>query len=411
MATNAGTQSPEEMVNQALAGSGDYLTTGSTKSGKAPAVSAKAQEAAASSPGKTGLTTKSKALIQPPVIGVDEQGKSLTATDLTSRFNNTYSQKYISNKTPAQRKKLQEDMYALGLYPKGYTPTYGYVNPDGQDIKALNGLLIVGINTGKGDVDSIIKDVKKNPQLLQLARQSAGVITGKATKTLTTFDASATELTNSFLDYFNDKPTKEETKAYAAAVNAAEKKSSRALTTDQRKEILLNIVEQRAKKEYDLALTGDQAAAGKVTDGIIGKYARSIKSAYADNGIMIDDNTIYKQAVKSLRSQQAYENVLDTINVQAKLQFPALANYIDQGKTVKEILNPYIQLKSQILEKPVEQISVSEFSNVASDPNKLMSISDYKASLYQDPAWKKTKNYMDTSMGDARALLSMMGLG
>lgn len=406
MATKSGTKTPEQLAAEAAGTNPDTLTTGVQQ----PGVSAKAAAAGASSPTGKSTTTKSKPLIVAPVVGFDENNQPVRTTALANTFNDTYSISYLSSLGPAKLKKLQQDLSSLSLYPKNYAPTYGYINPDGRDAQALNGLLIVGINKNIGDVDKIITEVKKDPKLLQLARQSAGVVSGTGTKVPTTFDAAQAELTSSYLDYFNDKPTKEETKAYAAALNAAEKKSPKALTADQRKEILFNSVSQRAAKEFNLALTGDEAAANKISDGIVGKYARSIKSAYANNGITIDDNTVYKQAVQGLRSQQAYENVLDTINVQAKLQFPALATYIDQGKTVKDILNPYIQLKSQILEIPVDQIKVSDLSNVASDPNKLMSISDYKSSLYSDPAWKKTQNYMNTSMGDARALLSMMGL-
>jgi hypothetical protein len=420
MATKTGTKTPEQAVQDALSGIGAPQIPGSTSDkpsitgnpkGSTPSgVSPQALAAGGSSPGSSGLTNKSKPLINAPVIGVDAQGNPIRSTKLAEVLNDTYAGQYLASKTPEQRSALQKKMVALGLYPANYTPTYGYVSSGGQDEAALNGLLIVGINKGIGDVDKMAEAAAKDATLLQLAKQGAGISTSAGTKSITSLDAAAVDLNNSFMDFFNVKANKAEIQAYAGALNAAEKKSKTALTTEQRKEILLNAVGQKATSEYNLAVGGDAKSQAALTDGIIGKNYRTLKSVYADNGVPIDDKTLYKQAVQSLRGQNTYDNIVGTINIQAKTQFPALAQYIDQGKTVKDILNPYMQLKSQILEVPIEQIKVSDLTNVASDPTKLMSIADYKSTLYSDPAWKKTKNYMDTTMSDAHSLLSMMGL-
>ena len=52
-------------------------------------------------------------------------------------------------------------------------------------------------------------------------------------------------------------------------------------------------------------------APGATDKGALGRVVRSIRSAYDDNGIPINEKDIYNKAIASLRSPDAYKNIID----------------------------------------------------------------------------------------------------
>lgn len=350
---------------------------------------------------KAGGTNPDKTLLPGGLTPKMESGAQASAPLYTSES----AANYWAKLTPKEREKTQRLLMSVGAYGQNYTPTYGYYGA--EDINAFNKLAIIGEQIGKADIRDVVTEVKKDPKLINLVT-TGGTTTGQ--KTVTSASEAAATLNDQFLNVFNSKPTKAEVTAYTNALNAKERSSKTGLSNQERQDILLGVMNQRATSLANAAQAGNKTAQTQLSDGILGRYVRDIRGAYADNGVPIDDNTVLKQATAALRSQDAYNNVMSTIQVNAKAMFPALSQYIDQGKTVKDILNPYIQLRSQILEQPVSQIKVSDLQDVASGQS-LMTTNDYKKTLYSDPAWKKTNNYMQTTLGDARALLQQFGLG
>jgi hypothetical protein len=95
----------------------------------------------------------------------------------------------------------------------------------------------------------------------------------------------------------------------------------------------------------------------------------------------------------------------------AVCNFPALADKIDKGYTVKQLLSPYLQTRANILEEDADTIDLKQLQSVAKDPKGLMGLYDYEVSLRKDPKWKTTKNALDTMSGLARDMTKMFGLG
>jgi hypothetical protein len=102
---------------------------------------------------------------------------------------------------------------------------------------------------------------------------------------------------------------------------------------------------------------------------------------------------------------------LNLINLQAKTYFPALADKIDSGYTVKQLLTPYLNTRANILEEDADTIDLKQLQSVAKDPKGLMGLYDYEVSLRKDPKWKTTKNALDTMSSLARDMTKMFGLG
>jgi hypothetical protein len=94
----------------------------------------------------------------------------------------------------------------------------------------------------------------------------------------------------------------------------------------------------------------------------------------------------------------------------AKTFFPALADKIDAGYTVKQLLNPYLQTRATILEEDADSIDIKTLSGIAKDPKGLMNLYDYEVSLRNDPKWRFTKNAQDTMSGVASGIAKMFGL-
>jgi hypothetical protein len=96
--------------------------------------------------------------------------------------------------------------------------------------------------------------------------------------------------------------------------------------------------------------------------------------------------------------------------MQATAILPAFKDFFAQGKTAREVLSPWINLRSQILEIPEDQIKIQDMYNVGSG-DKAMSINDYKKMLYASEEFKKTNAFKSRSINDLQTLLRAFNIG
>lgn len=371
-------------------------------------------------PDKKALTPSQEAESQNPPVGQSGtktllnlpkgtqisvgQGTYTSASELEGD-----AEKYFAAKTPEQRAAL---LLRLGqipnLYPAGQAPTPAYVSSMGNrivwrpaDATALKNILSVTDQLGDASADVTITNLISNPGL---ASKYFGKVT--STTAVTPGEALSLELENKFLDLFNDKPSKDITNSYIKDVQKLE--SSGKSTSDLKENILLKYVQKQAGVRISESQT--PGTPSKIESGALGNIVRNIRGAYADNGIPINDKQIYQQSIDSLRSADAYKNVISNIQLQAATIMPAFKDLIMQGRTVKSILSPYINLRSQILEIPEEQIKVSDMYDVASG-EKVIPIQDYKSKLYASNEYRNTSGFKQRSLGDMKALLNAFGIG
>jgi hypothetical protein len=298
-----------------------------------------------------------------------------------------------------------------GLYGTGLAPTPDFISkqiksgsivPRDVDFQALE--KIAAISDWSGDTtDNTIVKLSSNRGM---AEQFFGKVT-PAVKAVTSYSAIEADLNSKFLDLFESKADTGLIKAYAKEVNALESSKS-GITAQQKEDILLKYVQKKANDLYNLNQTG--MAPGTTDKGALGRYVRSIRTAYDSNGIPINEKQIYSKAVESLRSQDAYKNVLDGVTMQATAILPAFKDFFAQGKTAREVLSPWINLRSQILEIPEDQIKIQDMYNVGSG-DKAMSINDYKKMLYASEEFKKTNAFKSRSTNDLQTLLRAFNIG
>jgi hypothetical protein len=152
--------------------------------------------------------------------------------------------------------------------------------------------------------------------------------------------------------------------------------------------------------------------------GEAGMYVNGMRT-YADSmGVDMDEQSVKNYAqlmVKGLSTTQDFQNY---INEQASSLFPAFAEQIKGGTSVKNIANPYIQMMSQSLELNPQTISVKD-PMILSALNGLdkdgkptgRNLVDFQATLRGDPRWRSTQQAQDKAMNIGRSVLKTMGLG
>jgi len=312
---------------------------------------------------------------------------------------------------PEDRAALLLNMGRIpGLYSAGMAPTPDFINkmlksgsiiPRAEDLAALDKVAGVADWSGDGLSNTVIK-LANNPSL---AQQFFGKIT-TVPKAVSSPAALEAELNDKFLDIFETKADPAIAKAYAKELNALEAKGS--LGAQQKEDILLKYIQKKATERFNLGQTG--MVPGVADKGALGRRVRALRTAYDDNGIPIDEKQIYNKAVQSLRSEEAYQNEVDSVTMQASVVMPAFKDFFAQGKTARQILSPWINTRAQVLGIPADQIKISDMYDIGSGPAP-KSIQDYKKELYRSPEYKKTDAYKERSLGDLQTLLKAFNIG
>jgi hypothetical protein len=170
-------------------------------------------------------------------------------------------------------------------------------------------------------------------------------------------------------------------------------------------------ISANATKLITAAAAGDPKAVATLQRGNFGITYTTLKNAYAENGLPVNIQALNKLVIESATNPGLLKSNLNLINMQAKTYFPALADKIDKGYTVKQLLTPYINTRANILEEDPDSIDISALKSVASDPKGLMGLYDYEISLRKNPKWGYTKNAQDSLSSLARDMTKMFGLG
>lgn len=312
---------------------------------------------------------------------------------------------------PADRAQLILRLGQIpGLYAKGQAPTPDFIQrmisgkdvvPRPQDFAALEQVTAFAEWSGTNIQNTVTKLISQPA----LAQQYFGRVT-TTPKAVSSPAALEAELNDKFLDIFETKADPAMAKAYAKELNALEAKGS--LGAQQKEDILLKYIQKKATERFNLGQTG--MVPGVADKGALGRRVRALRTAYDDNGIPIDEKQIYNKAVQSLRSEEAYQNEVDSVTMQASVVMPAFKDFFAQGKTARQILSPWINTRAQVLGIPADQIKISDMYDIGSGPAP-KSIQDYKKELYRSPEYKKTDAYKERSLGDLQTLLKAFNIG
>lgn len=297
---------------------------------------------------------------------------------------------YSRNKAPNQD-------YLLRLASAG-----GNIAVREEDMDALENVMRYADTTGDSYGTAVDKLVT-NPAVAQGFFDLAGTKTGAARKiALTPADALVVELQQSLLDYLDVKASKKEAQDYAKKINELEKKRGGALTELERRQLLLDTVQDKAKEVFKDGV--DEADSLLMRKGALGGTYNVLREEYKDYGIPIDETSLYKLAINSIRSKQALENNLSKIKLQAEVAMPALKDYIQQGLSPKEALGTYLAAYSRFTGIPQNQVDLTKLAPVYSG-DKVMPFNDWEKYLYTLPEAKNSPVVREQQLSDARALI------
>ena len=182
------------------------------------------------------------------------------------------------------------------------------------------------------------------------------------------------------------------------------------VSAQERKDILNRYLKQYANDQLAAVALGDPKAIANINRGSFGLTYTTLKNAYANNGIPMNVGELGRLSVESSLNPKVLQSNINLINLQAKTYYPALADKIDKGFTVKQLLSPYLNSRANILEEDADSIDLKELQDVAKDPKGLMGLYDYEISLRKNPKWRFTKNAQDSLGSLGRDLTKMFGL-
>ena len=301
------------------------------------------------------------------------------------------------------------------IYPTGQAPTPDFIRKQGvgitfrpADYDALTKLMIHADYSGQSYNQSLSEFVT-NPGL---ADKYFGQVTATPKKiALTPQAALMDDLNARFVDLFETGADKNMAAAYAKEYNNAELAAGGAgLTQTQRDNIFQKYVEAAALGRFKtVKATADTTDDMQLEAGVLGQVIRQLRGAYSDSGIPVSEKQIYQDALVGIKSSTALKNKMESINLHAATQMPALKDWIAKGNTPKQFLTPYIASYSKIYGVPENQVTVDKFYDAMQGPVPL-SVPQWEAEQWKKPDIKNTKYYQDVRKNDLRAMADAFGV-
>jgi hypothetical protein len=232
--------------------------------------------------------------------------------------------------------------------------------------------------------------------------------------------AEATQIiTSAFKDYLGVLPGAKEIASFTKALGTLERNlSAKTMTTrDAAGNATTTTVGGVATKEDKEALALDfvSKALGK-QEGIVNAGPTlnagltAIRKFANDYGIVIPDADVRGYAMQYLKDGKL-DFITEKLKNISKASHPGLAQYIDQGLTVKDIASQYLAKKAQILEVPIESLNVfdKDISLAVSGPA-LETLGDFENRMRQSPLWQYTKNAKEKGADFINNILSRFGM-
>lgn len=160
-----------------------------------------------------------------------------------------------------------------------------------------------------------------------------------------------------------------------------------------------------------------QAKGGQGYGGEAGRAEEELRQYALDMGVTLSDASVKKWLQAIIAKSGTVEQYKGWIRNQAMQSFAALAAYIKQGQTVRQLAEPYMQSMGEILELNPASLTLrdptirSALSAAGKDgKGGMMSLTDFENMLRQDPRWLKTKNARTTLIDIGNGVLKDFGL-
>lgn len=249
--------------------------------------------------------------------------------------------------------------------------------------------------------------------------QTQGIGTRATTSRQTSTPAEAAQIiTAAFKDYLGVLPGAKEIASFTKALGNLEKNlSARTITTrdaegnattttvggvatkEDRESLALNFVSKVLEKQ------GIKNAGPTLNAGLT-----AIRKFANDYGVVIPDADVRSYAVQYLKDGKL-DFITEKLKNISKARYPGLAQYIDQGLTVKDVASQYMVRKAQLLEVPIETLNPFDTDVARAISGQVMeTIGDFDNRMRQSPLWQYTKNAKEKGADFINNILSKFGM-
>jgi NlpC/P60 family protein len=154
-----------------------------------------------------------------------------------------------------------------------------------------------------------------------------------------------------------------------------------------------------------------------VTGGLAGQAYQQLKTAAYDNGVSLSEQSLKNSAAYVVRGVSNMEKEVGNIRGIAMGAYPAFADQIQAGQTMRQIASPYVQAMAQTLELPDTDLDMYNAkikaaltrANSQGKPEP-MTLTDFVDSLKDTPDWRRTGNAQNSVMAIGHQVLRNMGV-
>jgi hypothetical protein len=324
-------------------------------------------------------------------------------------FDSTSGQ-YVWQKTEDFLRSLYSNPNAVKAIKQqlGYDVIDSSINPDFlKDVEKVQGTL-------SSTNQRLEKIGESGWSLFSYLNQSKTNKSGTtSTATVTDKNRAAQELLDTAKDYIGSGVTlnKADIKAYVNELNALERKRP---TVSRTGETIAGGLTADEKEQLALKYIGKYVTAEGIKNvgGALGANYRTINALAGNYGVALDKAALRTLVFDSVSSKNGLENVQTKINNLAKVKYRALTPYLEQGLTVKDIANEYVNKKAQLLELNPNAIRIDADADIqgALTGDALVPLYQFEKSLRKNPQWQYTNNAREEASNYALTILQDFGL-
>jgi hypothetical protein len=304
-----------------------------------------------------------------------------------------------------------------GLYDKGTPlPTRDYIGRQGnavtfrrQDYDALLKLMAHSDSSGNGSYTNSIITFYNNPGI---AEQYFGKRTAGRAISLSSPASLELDLSNKFLDLFDEPADKKIAKAYATEILKAQQAAGGANRLDPAlsEQIFRKYVTKKANALVSATLKDGDPNMQPITEGAFGMTVTKLRNAYFENYLPVNEKKVYKDAIAASRSPQAFQNILQNIQMKAIQYYPAVAEGIRNGQTVSDLLDAPINSYATVFGVKPNQVPQSFLSKIASGTS-IPSQDDVLRTIWSSDGIEKAPGYRTQQLNDFRTMMQTFGIG
>jgi len=368
-----------------------------------------------------GMVNAAGTLDYVAITGNPQDPTQFKVSDLSTAYND-YLKKYdLSN--PDVVYNLKKNLYEQGLVRTGV----GKQSLANKVFDKTLGSAIVQdiLNTTNTNYTFALKGVTDSFVPMGGAKAFSRTTTSVRAQ-LETIANAQTEINSTFQKYLGRNATSQEVAQYYRAYNDfARRNAARVTTTSdlmgaEKASTSLGGVTSADAQAIQIGMVSDELrAAGKNPDAIsklggdIGRYISELKKSAAEYGVSYDSTRALNDAIGAIQPGSSLLAQQDKFKALAKIQYKSLASAIDQGLTVKDVVDNYTALHKKYMETevPLDPMGADAQKALTGGANNgTMTQDEYVRYLKGKPEWAKTQNAREEAANYATTILKQFGL-